>query len=143
MFLFFIFGTLRMLVRPAMKRLFCLKAKNGLGRFAPSALPHYNTHGGKMLPQRIPWEFSWHISRGKWPHGVTPRPPWLHLLEYAIVCAMVFVSWVKYPMAHPVALPMVYPTYNVMGQMLLPWCIPWRTMARYAGHIYVIQWCFL
>ena len=31
-----------MLVRPAMKRLFCLKAKNGLGRFAPSALPHYN-----------------------------------------------------------------------------------------------------
>ena len=27
-----------MLVRPAMKRLFCLKAKNGLGRFAPSAL---------------------------------------------------------------------------------------------------------
>ena len=43
MFLFFIFGTLRMLVRPAMKRLFCLKAKNGLGRFAPSSLPHYNT----------------------------------------------------------------------------------------------------
>ena len=30
------------LVRPAMKRLFCLKAKNGLGRLAPSALPHYN-----------------------------------------------------------------------------------------------------
>ena len=27
-----------MLVRPAMKRLFCLKAKDGLGRFAPSAL---------------------------------------------------------------------------------------------------------
>ena len=27
-----------MLVRPAMNRLFCLKAKNGLGRFAPSAL---------------------------------------------------------------------------------------------------------
>ena len=27
-----------MLVRPAMKRLFCLKAKKGLGRFAPSAL---------------------------------------------------------------------------------------------------------
>ena len=27
-----------MLVRPAMKRLFCLKAKNGLGRFAPSSL---------------------------------------------------------------------------------------------------------
>ena len=27
-----------MLVRPARKRLFCLKAKNGLGRFAPSAL---------------------------------------------------------------------------------------------------------
>ena len=24
-----------------MKRLVCLKAKNGLGRFAPSALPHY------------------------------------------------------------------------------------------------------
>ena len=41
MFLFFIFGTLRMLVRPAMKRLFCLKAKNGLGRFVPSTLPHY------------------------------------------------------------------------------------------------------
>ena len=30
------FGTL--LVRPATKRLFCLKANNGLGRFAPSAL---------------------------------------------------------------------------------------------------------
>ena len=30
-----------MLVRPVMKRLFCLKAKNGLGRFAPSALPHH------------------------------------------------------------------------------------------------------
>ena len=30
-----------MLVRPAMKGLFCLKAKNGLGRFALSALPHY------------------------------------------------------------------------------------------------------
>ena len=27
-----------MLVRPAMKRLFCLKAKNGLGRFTPSAV---------------------------------------------------------------------------------------------------------
>ena len=27
-----------MLVRPSMKRLFCLKAKNVLGRFAPSAL---------------------------------------------------------------------------------------------------------
>ena len=27
-----------MLVRPAMKILFCLKTKNGLGRFAPSAL---------------------------------------------------------------------------------------------------------
>ena len=32
-----------MLVRPAMKRLFCLKAKNGLGRFAPSALTHYKS----------------------------------------------------------------------------------------------------
>ena len=31
-----------MLVRPVMKRLFCLKAKNGLGRFAPSVLTHYN-----------------------------------------------------------------------------------------------------
>ena len=30
-----------MLVRPAMERRFCLKAKNGLGSFAPSALPHY------------------------------------------------------------------------------------------------------
>ena len=27
-----------MLVRPAMKRLFCVKAKNGLGRFAPSTM---------------------------------------------------------------------------------------------------------
>jgi len=27
---------------PGMKRLFCLKAKNSLGRFAPSVLPHYN-----------------------------------------------------------------------------------------------------
>ena len=30
-----------MLVRPAMKRLFGLKTKNGLGRFALSALPYY------------------------------------------------------------------------------------------------------
>ena len=29
------------LVRPARKRLFGLKAKNGHGRFVPSALPHY------------------------------------------------------------------------------------------------------
>ena len=28
--------------QPGMKRLLCLKAKNSLGRFAPSALPHYN-----------------------------------------------------------------------------------------------------
>ena len=28
---------------PGMKRPFCLKAKNRLGRFAPSALPHYYT----------------------------------------------------------------------------------------------------
>ena len=39
-----------MLVRPAMKRLFCLKAKNGLGRFAPSALPHY-----KQFTPRTEW----------------------------------------------------------------------------------------
>ena len=39
--IFLIFGTLSMLVRPAMKGLFCLKAKNGLGRVALSALPHY------------------------------------------------------------------------------------------------------
>ena len=38
MFLFLVFFWHPMLVRPAMKRLFCLKAKNGLGRFAPSAL---------------------------------------------------------------------------------------------------------
>ena len=35
-FLFFFWHP--MLVRPAMKRLFCLKAVNGLGRFAPSTL---------------------------------------------------------------------------------------------------------
>ena len=28
---------------PGIKRLFCLQVKNGLGRFAPSALPHYTT----------------------------------------------------------------------------------------------------
>ena len=32
------------LVRPAGKSFVCLKAKNGLGRFAPSALPHYNLY---------------------------------------------------------------------------------------------------
>ena len=32
-----------MLVRPVMKRLSCPKANNGLGRFSPSALTHYNT----------------------------------------------------------------------------------------------------
>ena len=54
-----------MLVRPAMKRLFFLKAKNGLGRFAPSALPHnkydtvrivtlhlvVTTRGGHVMPR--------------------------------------------------------------------------------------------
>ena len=35
----FVFFWHPMLVRPAMKRLFCLNAKNGLGRSAPSALP--------------------------------------------------------------------------------------------------------
>ena len=39
--LLFIFGILRVLVRPVMKRLFCLKAKNVLSRFDPSALPYY------------------------------------------------------------------------------------------------------
>ena len=45
-----------MLVRPAMKMLFCLKAKNGLGRFAPSALPHYNTKNGlgRFAPSALP-----------------------------------------------------------------------------------------
>ena len=37
-FIFLFYFWHPMLVRPAMKRLFCLKAKNGLGRFAPSAL---------------------------------------------------------------------------------------------------------
>ena len=40
MFCFYFWNP--MLVRPAVKRLFCLKAKKGFGRFAPSALPHYN-----------------------------------------------------------------------------------------------------
>ena len=40
-----------MLVRPAMKSFFCLKAKNGLGRFAPSALPHYYTANSCLLVQ--------------------------------------------------------------------------------------------
>ena len=40
---------------PGMKRIFCLQAKNGVGRFAPSALPHYNP------------------SRPSWPHGGTLR----------------------------------------------------------------------
>ena len=33
-----------------MKRLFCLQAKNGLSRFAPSALPHYEQ---AFLPKAI------------------------------------------------------------------------------------------
>ena len=36
---FFFFLTHYMLLRSAMKRLYCLKAKNSLGRFAASALP--------------------------------------------------------------------------------------------------------
>ena len=40
-----------MLVRPVMKRLFCLKAKNGLGRFAPSALPNYESYNNKSPRQ--------------------------------------------------------------------------------------------
>ena len=47
---------------PGMKRLFCLKAKNGLGRFAPSALPHYEeaflpctaAHNNKIPPKHLP-----------------------------------------------------------------------------------------
>ena len=41
-----------MLVRPAMKRLFCPQAKNGLGRFAPSALPHYYHFNFKIMQIR-------------------------------------------------------------------------------------------
>ena len=42
MFCFFIFFFWHpLLVRPATKRPFCLKAKNRLGRSAASALPHY------------------------------------------------------------------------------------------------------
>ena len=41
---------------PGMKRLFRLKAKNGLGRFAPSALPHYqnNVFSGAFRAQVEP-----------------------------------------------------------------------------------------
>ena len=42
-----------MLVRLAMKRLFCLKAKNGLGRFAPSALPHYKGASPRRADARL------------------------------------------------------------------------------------------
>ena len=41
---------------PGMKRLFCLKAKNGLGRFALSALPHYEEAflpKGKKRPRSL------------------------------------------------------------------------------------------
>ena len=38
--------------RPAMKRLFCLKAKNGLGRFALSALPHYYWYTTSIVPNK-------------------------------------------------------------------------------------------
>ena len=41
---------------PGMKRLFCLMAKNGLGRFAPSALPHYEEAflpNGKKRPRSL------------------------------------------------------------------------------------------
>ena len=35
-----------------MKRIYCLKAKNGLGRFAPSALTHfYRVHGFNIAPR--------------------------------------------------------------------------------------------
>ena len=40
------------LVRPGRKRLSCLKAKSGLGRFAPSALPHYYANRPRGLFQR-------------------------------------------------------------------------------------------
>ena len=42
-----------MLVRPVMKRLFFLKAKNGLGRFALSALPHYKVNCLFYIEPRI------------------------------------------------------------------------------------------
>ena len=44
-----------MLVRPAMKRLFCMKAKNGLGRFAPSVMPHYYTPPQRMAFNNEMW----------------------------------------------------------------------------------------
>ena len=52
----FIFGTLRMLLRTAMKRFFCLKAKDDLGCFALSALPHYNA--GKIIALKIHSEYT-------------------------------------------------------------------------------------
>ena len=45
------------LVRPARKRLFCLKAKNTLGRFASSALPHYNMYMAER-PSELPSLYS-------------------------------------------------------------------------------------
>ena len=45
-----------------MKRLFCLKATNGLGRFAPSALPHYYIYvshtGGTIIIEHDVYEHS-------------------------------------------------------------------------------------
>ena len=38
----------------AMKRLFCLKAKNGLGRFALSALPHYKWNDNRQRVPEVP-----------------------------------------------------------------------------------------
>ena len=58
-----------MLVRPAMKRLFCLKAKNGLGRFAPSALPHYYKWN---IAQARPMSASSYVSRS---FHIEFRPP--------------------------------------------------------------------
>ena len=38
---------------PGMKRLFCLKAKNVFGRFAPAALPHYDKGRNEERDRRL------------------------------------------------------------------------------------------
>ena len=61
---------------PGMKRLICLTAKNGLGRFALSALPHYNNTTTARRPAtcRPQLRSVGHCSSSRWVKGTMSSP---------------------------------------------------------------------
>ena len=85
-----------MLVRPAMKRLFCLKAKNGLGGFAPSAL---RFSGSSLILTLLMVSFSCGIiySRVKRTPESEKNKTYVYLIERNIKKKMLYVPGTYIP----------------------------------------------